>query len=368
MIRYIVGDVLDVLPTIEPASVDALVTSPPFLGLRDYADDPREIGMESSPGEYIGVLLDVVAAAAPALTPDGSIAFEIGDTSADSGGAGGDYNPGGKRDGQPKWKANRHDQGARRKVGGDRPGGHHLGGDGWPLGKSQCMIPQLFAASLAYGRNLLTGEVSPAGQWRVRNFICWGRTNPSPGRVGDKVRYGSSYITVATRNRTRYWDPDGLAIPRASAGRFPDPDTSLVPMLDWLIEVQDGEFTWVLPNPGLPRSPIEAQTWEHEHFATWPEELVRRLVKAMVPPGGTVLDPFVGTGMTLAAAQGIGRKAIGVDLDPRNVEIAREQVGMFLDVEYHDRKRRVAAMPHPDPVIEEAFGYDPFRAALEADR
>jgi DNA modification methylase len=51
MIRYIVGDVLDVLPTIEPASVDALVTSPPFLGLRDYADDPREIGMESSPGE-----------------------------------------------------------------------------------------------------------------------------------------------------------------------------------------------------------------------------------------------------------------------------------------------------------------------------
>ena len=47
---------------------------------------------------------------------------------------------------------------------------------------------------------------------------------------------------------------------------------------------------------------------------------------------GIVLDPFAGSGTTLAVATGHGRDAIGIDLDPRNAELARERVGMFLTI------------------------------------
>ena len=319
--RFIVGDAIDVLGGLGRASVELCCTSPPFLGLRDYLDDEREVGTEETPGEYLDHLLAVVAALAPVLTLDGSLAWELGDTFADSGGAGGDYGPGGNREGQPRWKQRRPEQGERRTVSdGNRPGGHHSGGNGWPLGKSLCLIPQLFAASLAYGRNMLTGEESPAGRWRIRNFICWARTNPTPGAVGDKLRTGTSYITVACRERQRYWDPTAVAN-EGDDGRF-------VPALDWI----HPEFTWVLPNSSGPRSPVYNPEREHEHFAVWPEELARRLILAMCPPGGTVLDPFCGTATTLAAAQGVGRQGIGIDLDPRNEELAREKVGMYLEV------------------------------------
>jgi len=314
--RYIVGEAIEVMATLAPASVDVVVTSPPFLGLRDYeSGDPRELGHEGSPGEFIADLLACVAAAARVLKPDGSLCVELGDTFADSGGAGGDYGPGGMREGQPKWRQNR-DQGDRRKVGGERPGGHHNGGDGYPLGKSLCFIPQLFAASLAYGRNLLTGET--CDQWRARNFICWARRNPTPGAVGDKLRTGTSYITVACRDRARYWDRSAVDI----VG-----EDGPVPALDWMIE--EAEDTWCIANGQGKASPVAAA--ERAHYAVWPEEVARRLIMAMCPPGGVVLDPFAGTGTTLAAAQGVGRRGIGIDLDPRNAELAREKVGMFLE-------------------------------------
>jgi len=46
---------------------------------------------------------------------------------------------------------------------------------------------------------------------------------------------------------------------------------------------------------------------------------------------GIVLDPFAGSGTTLAVATGHGRDAIGIDLDPRNYDLARERIGMFLE-------------------------------------
>jgi hypothetical protein len=47
---------------------------------------------------------------------------------------------------------------------------------------------------------------------------------------------------------------------------------------------------------------------------------------------GVVLDPFAGSGTTIEAAQAVGRHAIGFDLDDRNADLARQRVGMFLEV------------------------------------
>lgn len=361
-ITHVVGDTRRLVRLLPKHSVDLLATSPPFLGLRSYLDDDDpakadEIGMEPSPAEFLEELLLLTDEWARVLTLGGSIAVELGDSSADTGGSGGDYNEGGMREGQPTFagsaaaaRGRRDTDIGRNKVGGDeRPGGHHLGGDGWPLGKSLCFIPQLYGASLAYGRNLLTGEAHT--RWRVRNVVTWCRTNPTPGAQGDKFRRGTSDIVIACLHRARHWDVSDLLEPYADSpgNRYPrkisatdaerrpggsmemsgdnritaeyDPaDSDGVVPLDW----------WVVPANGPKRSPV--RSGEVEHYATWPETIPNRLIRAMCPPHGLVLDPFSGSGTTLAAAQGLGRRGLGFDLDRNNAILAREQVGMFLEV------------------------------------
>ncbi len=107
--RYLVGDVFDRLTDLDDNSVDLVMTSPPFLALRSYlpADHPdkaAEIGSEADPGAFVDVLCKVVVALGRVLAPHGSIVFELGDTYAGSGGAGGDYNEDGLREGQPRFR------------------------------------------------------------------------------------------------------------------------------------------------------------------------------------------------------------------------------------------------------------------------
>lgn len=193
--RYIVDDVFAGLEQIDDDSVDLVVTSPPFLALRSYlpADHPdkaREIGAEPTPADYLDVLLDVVDALDRVLAPHGSIVFEIGDTYSGSGGAGGDYNAGGFRDGQAKFSGSakkrrvagvgddyRPARTGRRGLGSRYERGTDLNPDwrnepGWPLAKSLTGIPHLFMLSLTYGRNILRPE-RETEPWRVRNYMPW---------------------------------------------------------------------------------------------------------------------------------------------------------------------------------------------------
>jgi hypothetical protein len=192
--RYVVGDVRDVLATIPDGSIDLVLTSPPFLALRSYlpADHPdkhREIGAEPDPATFLDTLLALTAEWRRVLAPHGSICVELGDTYSGSGGAGGDYTDTGLRAGQEKF-----DGSARRNV------------EGYPLPKSLCMIPELYRVALAYGRNPLTGEPSPAGRWRCRNVVRWHRPNPPVGALGDKFRPSTSDMVVACVSGKRYFD------------------------------------------------------------------------------------------------------------------------------------------------------------------
>jgi tRNA G10 N-methylase Trm11 len=67
-----------------------------------------------------------------------------------------------------------------------------------------------------------------------------------------------------------------------------------------------------------------------------PPWLARLLITVGCPPGGTVLDPYAGSGTTLDAAHSLGRNGVGIDLDERNAELAQDRLGMFpLDVTDH---------------------------------
>jgi hypothetical protein len=145
------------------------------------------------------------------LAPHGSLCVELGDTYSGSGGAGGDYNADGLRDGQQKFSGS---AAKRAALGGGNERPSRSGrGDGWPMSKSKTMLDTLYPACLAYGANLLSGEVSPAGRWRIRNLIVWARPNPPVGALGDKFRPATSYITVACKSPRRWFDLDAVRSP-----------------------------------------------------------------------------------------------------------------------------------------------------------
>ena len=60
--------------------------------------------------------------------------------------------------------------------------------------------------------------------------------------------------------------------------------------------------------------------------AAMPEALADRFIRWYCPPGGIVLDPFAGTGTTVAAAVATGRSGIGFDVRPGQVAMARQRV------------------------------------------
>ncbi len=372
---YIVGDVRDCLAATPDGSVDLVMTSPPFLALRSYlpADHPdkhREIGSEPDPATFLDTLLALTAEWRRVLAPHGSICVELGDTYSGSGN-------------------------------GDDPTYHPDGGNwsrrtparGWPLPKSLCGIPHLYHLSLAYGRNLLTGEESPAGRWRVRNVVAWCRPNPPVGALGDKFRPATSYMTIATPYGKRYFDLDAVRTEHkhpddASRARTGHRDAGKVggdgasnpagaPPLDY----------WVIPTA----------PYSGSHYAVYPPALCERPIKAMCPQrvctvcgapserivessydepswtsGGTVsglsrqpdrvdqpysgttigwsececpddgtkwrngvvLDPFAGSGTTLMVANELERDAVGFDIDARNATLARQRVDKFMFADF----------------------------------
>ena len=360
---YVTGDVRDCLAAMPDGSVDLVLTSPPFLALRSYlpADHPdkhREIGAEPDPAGFLDTLLGLTAEFRRVLAPHGSICVELGDTYSGSGGAGGDYAEGGLRQGQNGFTGsaarNRHEQPRQWS-----------GGTGWPLPKSLCGIPHLYHLSLAYGRNLLTGQESPAGQWRVRNVVAWCRPNPPVGALGDKFRPATSYMTIACVEGSRYFDLDAVRTEHQSINTqevaYSDNGEGRTDRNDF----GKPRYTQAHPAgaPPLDYWEIPTQPYSGSHYAAYPPALLERPLKSMVPHAvclgcgeamnydaqldhwlgcpdtdspsfrpGIVLDPFAGSGTTLMVATGLGRAAIGFDLDERNVELARDRVGpMLLD-------------------------------------
>ena len=383
MISYQTGDVLNVLATLPPGSVDLVLTSPPFLALRSYLPDDHpdkalEGGQEETPGEFIDWLLDVVEACDRVLAPHGSMCFELGDTYAGSG----------TRDegGSNSYRA--HSKGDRSR-GGDIRALRRDVSFGWPADKSLTLIPETFRFALAYGTNPHTGRQTKP--WRVRNVVRWVRPNPTVGALGDKFRPATSEMVVFCRTdqagRRRYFDLDAVREPHTVPnGKQPAGMNS-----DSGVEWSEGERLTLNPAGAPPRDWWEIPTHPYKgaHYATWPPDLCVKPIKAMSPERvcvtcgepsrrvvetephrlrphldgqqggvtagvdhtgdtrfgttittlgwtdcghdtwrpGTVLDPFAGSGTTLAVAIGHGRNAIGIDLDERNVELARQRVG-----------------------------------------
>lgn len=287
-----IGDARDLIREVPDGSIDLIATSPPYLALRSYlpADHPdkaREMGSERSPAEFLDNLLGLTAEFRRVLAPHGSIAIELGDTYAGSGGAGGDYGPKGGgddagndrypagrsrhlREGQQRWSGSAKKRAENGVGDDDRPARTGRSADAWPLERSLCAIPALYQVALAYGINPLTGEESPAGRWRVRNLVVHGRPNPPVGALGDKWRPACSYWTVACVDR-RWFDLDGVRKASLHDGARLSNEAG-APPLDWIDDQYD-EDLWT----------IQSAPYSGAHYATFSPELIRRFIVSMCP-------------------------------------------------------------------------------------
>lgn len=334
---WLIGDVFDRLADLGDGSVQSVITSPPYWRKRRYLppDHPMahlEIGQEPSPGAFLDTLLRLTDELWRVVKPDGTIWINLGDTAAGSGGWGGDVD-----------KTNRG--GGQRWVGTN--GSATLGAD-MPQPKSVCWIPELFGASLAYGRNLLTGR--PCQQWITRPQITWCKPSPTPGEIIDKFREATELIVWASKQQRYYFDLDGVREPQKSIderheGRSGGREGWPSPM------AYRERALHPLGAPPLNWWKVNTSGYEGAHFATFPPELIVRPVIASCPPGGTILDPFGGSGTTAAVATGHGRNCISIDFDSRNVALAQARVGMFLTVEDDPSEARTKANRPTDSLL-----------------
>lgn len=265
-VTLLLGDTVEQMRTLPDGSVDCVVTSPPYFGLRDYGN-PGQYGLEETPAAYVETMRAVFAEARRVLADDGTLWLNLGDS----------YDP----------------------------------------GKQLLMIPARVALGLQ------------DDGWILRNEIIWHKVNAMPQPVRDRLsnRHEKTYLFV--KNRRYGFDLDPI---REPAGNYQgvswqERKASGEPSRYGLGGMKSVGATMLSAHP-KGRNPgdvwsIPVGHYPEAHFATFPMELPTRCIKAGCKPGGTVLDPFSGSGTTGAAARQLGRLYIGIDLNPAYHDLAK---------------------------------------------
>lgn len=344
-VRILIGDVRENLREIEPDSVDCVVTSPPYWGLRDYGV-AGQIGMEPTLGEHLAVLVDVFREVRRVMKPEATLWLNYGDCYATS--------P--NRRSAAATKARGNDDRTFR----DKPFST-VGGALKP--KDLCMVANRLAIALQ------------DDGWWVRAENIWGKPNPMPDSSG-RYRPSSAHekVWLLTKSGKSYYDSDAVRMPPESneisngyPGSIGDGVRKRTTRGNIRTDRQRGHSrrhagfnerwdgmskTEQQANGRLFRN-YEPEPWLHEnfcgevwhiapvgfseaHFATFPPALVEPCIAAGCPTGGLVLDPFGGSGTVGMVADRMGRDAILIELNPEYVEIARRRIeldaGMFSEV------------------------------------
>jgi site-specific DNA-methyltransferase (adenine-specific) len=278
-VRILVGDSRDRLREISDESVHAVVTSPPYWGLRCYGVD-GQLGLERTPQEYVEKQLEVFREVRRVLRSDGSLWLNIADSYVDDGGSGAQGATGQRAD-------RRHTQRSLGKKRVTRPGlngagatqAHALRADEagrWGEGlkpKDLAGIPERLVLALQ------------ADGWWWRGRVAWVKPNPMPGSQKDRCTSSWEYVYHLTKSEDSYFDwfaiaeeTTGTAHPR---GRGVNPKSSA----DAPGSRQNPSFSAAVRGVEDIRFPRDVWTIHTDgfagaHFATFPRELARRAIAA----------------------------------------------------------------------------------------
>ncbi|MEV4105549.1 site-specific DNA-methyltransferase [Nonomuraea sp. NPDC049649] len=287
------GDAYDLMAELEPESVDLLITSPPYWGLRTYGLDHNTeilgvwkaegnnqedipsyewyrknggvLGLEPLPEWFISHLVEIFQRGAHALTPTGSMWINIGDTYF------------------ARWSSLR--QNGRQGLGDNPRERRRTPMGGYRQEKQLLMIPARFAIAMQNHR------------WILRNDLIWHKPNVPPRPEKDRLRLAHEHFYHFVK--------------RPKEGR---------PKYYYDMAHVEKDARDVVT--------VNVQSGTNGHSATFPPSLITPRILSSCPPGGLVLDPFAGTGTALAVALEHGRRAIGFELSPSYSVAARRKIGL----------------------------------------
>jgi DNA modification methylase len=374
-VKILQGHCLDVLKTMPDESVHCCVTSPPYFGLRDYQVE-GQIGLESTPEEYIGKLVEVFREVKRVLRKDGTLWCTIGDSFTSG-------NRTHRRDPDSKNLAALQTFDRLRTPNGLKP-------------KDLIGIPWLLAFALR------------ADGWYLRCDIVWEKPNCLPESVKDRPTKSHEYILLLSKSEHYYYDADAIKEPHGY-NRWSSRRNQDAAVLDACYDGQAGKSSMLrtgqinpFPEGGRNKRSVwtvNTQPYPESHFAVFPEKLIAPCILAgcparacakcgapyhtvfdrtVEPPPdrqnnnpfahdpltthgegastlrnvvktaaageiptcncnagtvpGTVLDPFGGSGTTGKVAEDLGRNSIIIELKPEYVEMIERrtaQMGMF---------------------------------------
>ena len=267
------GDCRELLRTLDAESVQCVITSPPYWGLRDYGVSDQ-IGLEPSPQEYVRQMVEVFREVRRVLRNDGTVWLNLGDSYA----------------------------------------------TGTPPGlKPKDLIGIPWRVALA---------LQDDGWW-LRSDIIWAKPNPMPESVTDRPAKAHEYIFLLTKSARYYYDADAVKVPAAWErwGKHTTPKYSgTKSSVGWMTNKTKAELeerttanlrdVWTVPT----------HAYSEAHFATFPPKLIEPCVLAGTKEGDLILDPFTGAGTTGLVATRKGRRFIGTELNPDYANMARNRI------------------------------------------
>lgn len=312
------GDVLDRLAEMPDESVNCVVTSPPYLWLRDYGVE-GQIGLEPTPDAYVARIVAVFREVRRVMRRDATLWLNVGDGYAGSWGA--------------QSRPNGTDAGTTLSGGSmlsaRQIAAHPKGQTGTGSLKN---TPGLKNKDLM-GVPWMIAFALRADGYYLRSDIVWAKPNPMPESVRDRPTKAHEYLFLLSRSARYHYDTDAIREPHAepwrSTGALENRGTK-----DVDAGVNNGfGLAGVTPREYNPLGrnrrtvwTIAAEPYADAHFATMPTALVEPCILAGSPPGGVVLDPFVGSGTVVLEALRHGRRGIGFDLSSAYVEMARRRI------------------------------------------
>jgi DNA modification methylase len=368
------GDALDVLAEMEPESVHMCVTSPPYWGLRKYEGDSdrvwgdvecahewediapapsrswdQAVGSSTLDGGkttqfhasqasgshstclrcgawrgsfgleplhdclgwatgsrcnacYVCHTLAFLDAIRRVLRSDGVVFWNLGDSYSGSGKGGAFSNASDKQ---------------ATNVGANHTSHNGIVPDGLKP-KDMVLIPQRIALA------------AQAAGWWVRSDIIWAKPNPMPESVTDRPTSSYEHVLMLTKAATYYWDQEAVREP-AEYGFRPTKGASIFDRVGDSQHALERTTSTTYGGEATGRNmrdvwEIATQPYPEAHFATFPEAIPERCITAACPEDGTVLDPFAGSGTTLAVAKRLGRKAIGIELSEAYSILASKRI------------------------------------------
>lgn len=359
--RLLRGDCRELLATLDADSVQCVVTSPPYLGLRDYGV-AGQIGLEPVPdclgwatGMECGVcfvceLVNVFRAVRRVLKPDGVCWVNLGDSYAGSGRGG---KPGGvastlqgggeHQAAAPRARASRDEVSDAQRMHAARGATSRQARRQGLKEKDLMGMPWRVALALQ------------ADGWYLRQDVIWHKLNPMPESVTDRCTKAHEYLFLLSKSERYYFDADAIREPvkaatakriaqnlerqagstRANGGTRSDRPMKAVQrgMRNTSPEAYGltrGTTNQCTANPGGANRrsvwSLATEAFSGAHFATFPTSLVHPCIAAGSRPGDLVLDPFMGAGTTAVVAERLGRRWVGCELNPEYADLALERI------------------------------------------